>query len=94
LSIGGTATVLHKPEDYDTFVDMMAEASVRVPMRILAYCLMPNLFHLSLWSCDDGDLGRWIHWLLATRVRRYLRHYRSSGNVSRGRFNAFSSSVT
>lgn len=36
--MGGTATVLHKPDDYDTFVDMMAEASVRVPMPILAYC--------------------------------------------------------
>ncbi len=90
--MGGTATVLHKPDDYDTFVDMMAEASVRVPMRILAYCLMPNLFHLSLWPYDDGDLGRWMHWHLATHVRRYLRHYRSSGNVWRVRCKVFSSS--
>ena len=88
--MGGTATVLHKPDDYDTFVDMMAEASVRVPMPHPR--LLPNHFHLSLWPCDDGDLGRWIHWLVATHLRRYLRHYRSSGNVSRGRFKVFSSS--
>jgi putative transposase len=91
--MGGTATVLHKYDDTDTFVDMMAEASIRVPMRILAYGLMPNHFHLSLWPSDDGDLGRWMHWLLATNVRRYLRHYRSSGNVWRGRIKVFSSSV-
>jgi putative transposase len=91
--MGRNATVLHKPDDYDTFIDTMAEASVRVPMRILAYSLMPNHFHLSLWPCDDGDLGRWMRWLLATHIRRHLRHYRSSGNVWRGRFKVFSISI-
>ena len=62
--MGGTATVLHKPDDYDTFVDMMAEASIRVPMRNLAYCLMPNHFHLSLWPSTTptwvaGCTGSW-----------------------------------
>jgi putative transposase len=92
--MGGTATALNKPDDYDTLVAMMAKASVRVPMRILAYCLMPNHFRLSLWPCDDGDLGRWMHWLLATHVRRCLWHYRSSANVWRGRFKAFSISIS
>ena len=40
------AAVFHKADDYDAFVEMMAEASLRTPMRILAYCLMPNHFHL------------------------------------------------
>src|SRR6185503_14535147 len=37
----------------------------------------------------DGDLSRWMHWLLTTHVRRYLRHYHSSGHISHGRFKAF-----
>jgi putative transposase len=53
-------TVFHKPGDYDAFVDLMAESSLRVPMRVLAYCLMPNHFHLALWPRADGDLSRWI----------------------------------
>jgi hypothetical protein len=24
-------------------------------MRVLAYCLMPNHFHLALWPAKDGD---------------------------------------
>ena len=68
---------------------MMAEACVRAPMRILAYCLLPNHFHLALWPRDDGDLSRWMHWLMTTHVRRYLRHYRSSGHVWQGRFKGF-----
>ena len=30
-----------------------------------------------------------MHWLLTTHVRRYLRHYSSSGHVWQGRFKAF-----
>ncbi len=83
------AQVFHKPEDYQAFLDMMVQATIRIPMRILAYCLMPNHFHLALWPHLDHDLSRWMHWLLTTHVRRYLRHYRSSGHVWQGRFKAF-----
>ena len=83
------AQVFHKPGDSHAFLEMRAEATVRIPMRILADCLMPNHFHLALWPYHDGDLSRWMHWLLTTHVRRYLRHYRSSGHVWQGRFKAF-----
>ena len=56
--------MFHKVDDYDAFVDLMAESSVRTPMRVIAYCLMPNQFHRALWPRDDGDLVRWMHWLI------------------------------
>jgi putative transposase len=58
-------------------------------MRLLAYCLMPNHFHLVLWPRHDGDMGEWMQWLLTTHVRRYHEHYHSSGHVWQGRFKAF-----
>jgi putative transposase len=81
--------VFHKAEDYQAFVATMAEACIRVPMRPVAFCLMPNHFHLVLWPRADGELSRWMHWLLTTHVRRYLRHYGHSGHVWQGRFKAF-----
>ena len=30
-----------------------------------------------------------MHWLLTTHVRRYKRHYHSSGHIWQGRFKAF-----
>ena len=42
----GRATVYHEPRDYNAFLTLMTLASERIPMRILAYCLMPNHFHL------------------------------------------------
>ena len=82
--------VFHKPGDYAAFLGMVGESSVRLPMGLLGYCLMPNHFHLVLRPNADGDLSRWMQWLLTTHVRRYLRHYGHTGHVWQGRFKAFS----
>jgi len=81
--------VFHKDQDYASFLKLLAEACERLPLRIIAYCLMPNHFHLVLWPHNDGDLSRWMQWLLTSHVRRYHRHYGSSGHVWQGRFKAF-----
>src|SRR4029079_18469056 len=81
--------VFRKPADYDAFVELLGEAQERVPMRLIAWCLMPNHFHLVVWPRGDGDLSRYMMWLLTAQVRRYHRHYRSSGHVWQGRFKSF-----
>lgn len=85
----GRAEVFHKAEDYVAFLKLLCQASDRLPMRLLSYCLMPNHFHLVLWPREDGDLSRWMQWLMTSHVRRYHRHYHSSGHVWQGRFKAF-----
>ncbi|WP_169975727.1 transposase [Tautonia rosea] len=85
----GRAEVFHTQDDYEAFLGMIAEASARLPMRVLGYCLMPNHFHLVLRPHGDGELSSWMQWLLTTHVRRYHRHYGSSGHVWQGRFKAF-----
>ena len=67
----------------------MVGASARLPVDLLGYCLMPNHFHLVLRPHHDGDLGRWMQWLLTAHVRRYHRHYVTTGHVWQGRFKAF-----
>ena len=52
----GRAEVFHKDDDYGAFLKLLGQASERVPMRLLAYCLMPNHFHLVVWTLEDGDL--------------------------------------
>ena len=47
------AEVFHAAGDYQAFVTLLQEASERVPMRLLAYCLMPNHFHLAVWPSHD-----------------------------------------
>jgi len=82
-------TVFHKHGDFAAFCKLLTQATERTPMRLLAYCLLPNHFHLALWPLQDGDLSAYMGWLLTAHVRRYHRHYHSSGHVWQGRFRAF-----
>ncbi|HUG90411.1 MAG TPA: transposase [Planctomycetaceae bacterium] len=83
------AEVFHKDDDYRAFLKLIGDACERRPMRVLGYCLLPDHFHLVLWPHKDGDLSRWMQWLLTAHVRRYHRHYGGSGHVWQGRFKAF-----
>ena len=66
------ATVFHKPDDYDAFLDVMAEASIRSQMRILAYCLRRGDIANSPGGLDNLGKGTslirpvvWIIWGMA-----------------------------
>ena len=39
--------VFHQDDDYAAFLKLLCQASDRLPMLLLAYCLMPNHFHLA-----------------------------------------------
>jgi len=43
-----------KVSDFQAFVDLLSEAKLRRPMRVLAFCVMPNHFHLALWPLGDA----------------------------------------
>src|SRR5262249_26888078 len=81
--------VFHKPADYDAFVNTMVDARARLPVDILGFCLMPNHFHLVMRTHADGDLGRFMQWVLTSHARRYHTHYKTTGHVWQGRFKAF-----
>src|SRR3954468_3959284 len=81
-------TVFHKPADFRAFLAILAETAYRIPMRILAYCIMRNHFHLLLWPHQGDDLPRFMQLLMNTHIRRYLTHYppASPGHIYQGRY--------
>jgi putative transposase len=82
-------TILHKDGDYAAFVKLLRQAGERTPIRLICYCLMPNHFHLVVWPIGDTDLSIYMQWLMTAHVRRYHRHYHSTGHVWQGRFKVF-----
>ena len=85
----GRATVFHKPQDFEAFVSVLAEAKQRHRVKLFAFCLMPNHFHLVIEPEHTTALSRFMQWLLTSHVRRYHQHYGSSGHVWQGRFKSF-----
>ena len=89
----GRQRLFHKPADYDAFVALLAEVKKAVPgVLLLAYCLMPNHWHLVLLPRRDGELSRFMQRLLTAHVRRHHAHRRtagSGGHLYQGRFKSF-----
>ena len=81
--------VFHDDVDYRRFIHLLTLANERVPIRALAWCLMPNHFHLLIWPWADGDLSRWMQWLMTTHVRRHHLRYDTTGRIWQGRYKAF-----
>jgi putative transposase len=67
----------------------MTDAQQRVRIDVLAWCLMPNHIHLVVRPNADGDLARWMHWVLTTHVQRYRGQHGSTGRIWQGRYKAF-----
>lgn len=85
----GRQQVFHTDGDYRAFAELMAEASDRYPVKVLAWCIMPNHFHLLVSPEKADDLSRWMQWFMTSHVRRYHRFYNSSGHIWQGRFKSF-----
>src|SRR4051812_3694266 len=81
-------TLFHKAADFRAFLSVVTETARRIPMRILAYCIMRNHFHFVLWPYGGADLPVFMHRLMSTHIRRYLRHYppASPGHIYQDRY--------
>ncbi len=79
-------TVFHKEKDYIAFLELMKIAKEKFPIKIYAYCLMPNHYHFALMPLKVDQLSKWVHWLTSVHARRYHYHYKTSGHIWQGRF--------
>jgi putative transposase len=59
-----------EPADYLEFEGVLAVALRKFNVRLLAYCVMPNHWHLVLWPEAD-DLPRFMHWLTLIHARQW-----------------------
>lgn len=87
----GRREIFESAGDYRAFQEALGEFQERVPMRVLAYCLMPNHWHLVLWPEHDGDLSKYLRLVTLTHTQRWHAFRRSAGtgHLYQGRFKSF-----
>jgi len=89
----GRLTLFRKQADYAAFERVAEEAHARQPLRILAYCMMPNHWHWVVWpeAGADRQVSEFFRWLTVTHTQRWHAHHHTSGSghLYQGRFKSF-----
>ena len=76
------------PTDYYRFLELLGRAQRRTPLQLMAYCLMPNHFHLVIRPLVDGQLSTFMHWLSTKHTQGWQATHGciGTGCVYQGRF--------
>lgn len=87
----GRLPLFETDRDYVAFERVLEQAVVRSGIRLTAYCVMPNHWHLLLWPRGDAELSETLRWLTVTHTQRWHAAHRTAGTgpLYQGRFKSF-----
>lgn len=83
--------IFDNDKDYKLFENILEEAVEKFNVKILAYCIMPNHFHLVLYPENEGDLSSFMGWFTNTHTRRWHTQKGTvgQGHLYQGRYKSF-----
>ena len=73
-------TFFAKDEDFLAFERVIEESLRTRRMRLRAYCLMSNHWHLVAWPERDGDLPAFMRHVTNMHVKRWKQHRHEIGH--------------
>ena len=73
--------------DYRMFLNLLQETAEMWNLKVSAYCLMPNHYHL-LVQTPEGNLSRCMRHLNGVYTQRFNRKHNLDGQLFRGRYKA------
>jgi len=82
------ATVFTRAEDFLGFVGALADATDRTTVRLVAFCLMPNHWHLVLWPVRGCEISSYMQIVMNAHIRDLQRRHGTTGtgHIYQGRF--------
>jgi len=80
-------SVFRKQDDYHIFIELLKETVDMWNLRVGAYCLIPNHYHL-LIQTPDANLSRCMRHLNGVYTQRFNRNHLFDGQLFRGRYKA------
>ena len=72
-------------QDYVLFTELLKETSEMWNIRIAAYCLMPNHYHM-LVQTPEANISRSMRHLNGVYTQRYNSRHKCDGQLFRGRY--------
>lgn len=87
----GRMELFSKPADYVAFEQILQESLAKCPLRICAYCVMPNHWHFLVWPENEGERAAFMQRLTVTHATRWQKYRRrvGYGHVYQARYKSF-----
>lgn len=76
-----------QPDDFEAFLKIVRESAERWNLKVAAYCLMSNHYHLLLQT-PEGNLPRCMRHINGVYTQRFNRTHLQDGQLFRGRYKA------
>jgi putative transposase len=85
------AQIFDDAKDYALFEQLLTDGVEEYNVQLLAYCLMPNHWHLVLIPQEDGSLSRFMGWLCNAHTRKWhvAKGTVGQGHLYQGRYKSF-----
>jgi putative transposase len=77
----GQLTIFHSVADYLCFENCLKELLSHFPLRLYAFCIMPNHWHLLMEGDTGPEVIKGLHWLGTTHA---VRLRRDTATIGRG----------
>lgn len=91
----GKGNIFKEDQDYKTFLHFLEkrlnpryDSSFDQRIKLLAYCLMPNHFHLFIFQTDKKDIEKFMRSLCTSYSMYFNKKYDRSGTLFQGRYKA------
>ena len=80
--------IFNRPTDYRAFLLVLQQGLNRYGVRLLAYSVLSNHWHMVVGPPDTETLSRFVRWVTATHAIRWHRRHRTVGQgpLYKGRF--------
>ena len=73
--------IFHSAADYVRFETCLKEMLEKFPLRLFAFCIMPNHWHLLIEGDSGQEVTQGLHWLGTTHA---IRLRKDTGSIGRG----------
>ncbi len=77
--------IFYKPCNYQHFVGLMDKYCFKYKMTVIAYCLLPNHFHLLIQTNGDFPIHRFIQSTTNSYVQALNKQLRRKGTLFQGK---------
>jgi len=74
-------SIFFQESDYNMLISKMFQTKDTNKIEIIAYCLMPNHYHLLIYQLSEKPISDWLKSLFSGYVQRINRKYNRSGTL-------------